>query len=180
MLKNTLLFRLPFCFVFFKFTSFSLWETLSLNMVFLLTFCTTASEPTALPAFFLRNWRYPHQHQKTTSGLFSAFLSELCFLGPGRQPISFYLSDPRFSLVSFCFYVIPSRDSCWGLWLLEGVTVSLALKQASAVLCQCVMFISELHSASSSWVCVHSLIGPHSHLLSAPSPSVDGLFFPNT
>ena len=90
--------------------------------------------------------------------------SLLCFLGPGRQPISFDPSDPRFSLPS-------AASTCFGLRILAGFSGFLKVCCGSLALRLWRLCISvlgsflELHSLSSSWACVHALPGPRSYCL---------------
>ena len=58
----------------------------------------------------------------SVSSLFCLPLWTLLF-GLHENPFLFGLSDPGFSVASFCFYVITSHDSCESLWFLEGVTI---------------------------------------------------------
>lgn len=167
--KNSLTLSAFFFFFFFSLPVFSLWEALSLSMVFLFTFCNAATEPFALPALFLKNWWHPHHHQWS-------FLkpSELCFPGPGWQPISFDLSDPRFSLPfaasrSFALRILAGFSGFLKVWL--WVTSS----QALAVLYLCIRFISLAALGEfllSLCACSHWSL----FLVSAPCFS-DGLFF---
>lgn len=96
-------------------------------------------------------------------GLCSVFLYELPLYGPDDNP---------FLLVSAMLYLLwfpcASQDSCWGSLAPWGCDCLLvALKQALAILSLCSSSFVQLHSESSSWVCVHGADGPRSHLLSA-------------
>ena len=90
--------------------------------------------------------------------------SEICFPGPRWQPISFDLAIPDF----LCLLLLPHL-SLSGFLLGSLVTWkcdcgSLALRLWLFCIRVLGSFL-ELHSVSSSWVCVHVLTGPYSYCL---------------